>query len=209
MREMLVTEGLNELKTLDARIDRAIRNAEFVADAKDSDKKVTPAKTKEDFAADAKAAYDSINALIARREAIKSAIVASNAVAEVEICGEKMTVAKAIDTKNSIEYKQKLKDTMKRQLQNAKASMNKKNADLETKITKMVEASCSKDGKVAPEDYEAIATPMRKNNEVSLVDPLELEKKIEELEAYIEEFTATVDAKLQISNCITKIQIDE
>lgn len=49
---------------------------------------------------------------------------------------------------------------------------------------------------------------MRKSNEVSLVNPLDLETKIEELEAYIEEFTATVDAKLQISNCTTKIVID-
>lgn len=48
---------------------------------------------------------------------------------------------------------------------------------------------------------------MRKSGEVSLVDPLELDKKIAELEQYIEEFDATVDAKLQISNCITKIEV--
>lgn len=42
---------------------------------------------------------------------------------------------------------------------------------------------------------------------MSLVDPLELDKKIAELEQYIEEFDATVDAKLQISNCITKIKV--
>lgn len=48
-KEMLVTEGLNELKTLDARIERAIGDAKFIVDAKDSDEKVTPAQTKEDF----------------------------------------------------------------------------------------------------------------------------------------------------------------
>ena len=34
-----------------------------------------------------------------------------------------------------------------------------------------------------------------------------LREKIAELEQYIEEFDATVDAKLQISNCITKIEV--
>lgn len=208
-KEMLVTEGLNELKTLDARINRAISDAEFVVEAKESDKKVTPAQTKEDFKKKAQTSYDSINDLIRRREAIKAAIVASNAATEVEICGEKMSVAKAIETKSSIEYKKALLHAMKRQLADANASMNKKNAALEDKITKLVETSFGKDTKPSSDDYNSIADPMRKSNEVSLVDPLDLDKKIKELEAYIEEFTATVDAKLQISNCITKIVIPD
>lgn len=40
-KEMLVTEGLNELKTLDARIERAIGDAKFIVDAKDSDEKIS------------------------------------------------------------------------------------------------------------------------------------------------------------------------
>ena len=39
MTEMLVTEALNELKTLDSRIDRAIKTAKFIADAKTADNK--------------------------------------------------------------------------------------------------------------------------------------------------------------------------
>ena len=140
-KEMLVTEGLNELKTLDARIERAISDAKFIVDAKDSDKKVTPAQSKEDFKKKAQGSYDSIMDLIRRRETIKAAIVASNAVTEVEICGEKMTVAKAIETKTSIAYKKNLLYTMKRQLADAILSMNKKNAALEDKITKLVETS--------------------------------------------------------------------
>ena len=207
-KEMLVTEGLNELKTLDARIERAISDAKFIVDAKDSDKKVTPAQSKEDFKKKAQGSYDSIMDLIRRRETIKAAIVASNAVTEVEICGEKMTVAKAIETKTSIAYKKNLLYTTKRQLADAALSMNTNNAALEEKTTKLVETSYGKDAKVSPEDYNSIADPMRKSNEVSLVNPLDLETKIEEMEAYIEEFTATVDAKLQISNCTTKIVID-
>ena len=79
MTEMLVTEALNELKTLDSRIDRAIKTAKFIADAKTADNKVTPSKTKEDFKTEAQSSYDTIDNLIKRRDNIKAAIVASNA----------------------------------------------------------------------------------------------------------------------------------
>lgn len=209
MNEMLVTEALNELKTLDSRIDRAIRTAKFIADAKTADKNVTPSKTKEDFKADAQSSYDTIESLIKRRDNIKAAIVASNAVTTVDICGETMTVAKAIDTKASLAYKKALLRAMKNQRDLAVSSMNSKNAELEKKIDNVVLNSYAAKDKssVKSEDYDAIAVPMRNSGEVSLVDPLELDKKIANLEQYIEEFDATVDAKLQISNCVTKISV--
>lgn len=209
MNEMLVTEALKELKTLDSRIDRAIRTAKFIADAKTADKNVTPSKTKEDFKADAQSSYNTIESLIKRRDNIKAAIVASNAVTTVDICGETMTVAKAIDTKASLAYKKALLRAMKNQRDLAVSSMNSKNADLEKKIDNVVMTSFAAKDKsaVKPEDYDSIAVPMRNSGEVSLVDPLELDKKIADLEQYIEEFDATVDAKLQISNCVTKISV--
>lgn len=209
MTEMLVTEALNELKTLDSRIDRAIKTAKFIADAKTADNKVTPSKTKEDFKTEAQSSYDTIDSLIKRRDNIKAAIVASNAATTVDICGETMTVAKAIDTKASLAYKKILLRAMKNQRDLAVSSMNSKNADLEKKIDNVVMTSFAAKDKSAVklEDYDSIAVPMRKSGEVSLVDPLELDKKIAELEQYIEEFDATVDAKLQISNCITKIEV--
>lgn len=207
--EMLVTEALNELKTLDSRINRAVRDAQFVTEARTADSKVTPSKTKEEFEREAQSSYDSISDMINRREQIKAAIVASNAVTTVEICGKTMTVAKAIDTKNSLEYQKTLLRAMKSQRDNAVARMSTKNMELERKIDNAVITSYSVKDKsaVKPEDYDAIATPMRNSGEVSLVDPLKIDKKITELEQYIEEFDATVDAKLQISNCITKISV--
>lgn len=141
MTEMLVTEALNELKTLDSRIDRAIKTAKFIADAKTADNKVTPSKTKEDFKTEAQSSYDTIDSLIKRRDNIKAAIVASNATTTVDICGETMTVAKAIDTKASLAYKKTLLRAMKNQRDLAVSSMNSKNADLEKKIDNVVMTS--------------------------------------------------------------------
>ena len=61
----------------------------------------------------AKADYQSIEALIKRRNAIKSAIVVSNATTKIEVAGVKMTVAEAIERKTSISYDIQLLDKLK------------------------------------------------------------------------------------------------
>jgi len=49
-------------------------------------------------------------------------------------------------------------------------------------------------------------TPIREANEYSLVDPLDIEKRIKELSDKIEGFKSEVDSVLQISNCVTWIE---
>ena len=209
MEKMLVTQALNELKTISNRIDRAINNAMFITASKTVDKNAAPGMTKEDFKTNAIASMQSIKDLIDRREKIKAGIIASNAVTEVEIAGEKMTVAKAIDTKDSIKYKRTLLDTMKCQYANAVTMVNKATITVDDNINKLITAAYGKEGKekVSEADYDAIAKPYKIANEVSLVDPLSLKEEIDKLEEYIENFTANVDAQLQISNCVTWIEI--
>lgn len=205
---MLVTQALNELKTLQSRIDRSIRNAEFVAAAKNSEKNVTPMSSKENFEKDAVASMDSINALIDRRERIKSAIVESNANTVVTVCGEECSVAKAIDMKSSIMYKESLLRQMKTQYSQAVFKMTTENQSVENKIDQLVTTAFGKESKTSIKDgdYESIAVPYRRNNEYSLVDPINIKKKIDELTQYIEEFNSTVDSVLQVSNCVTFIE---
>lgn len=210
MEKMLVTQALNELKTLDSRISRAIRDASFVGAAKTSEKKVTPACTKEEFIEKAKAAFDSVNALIDRREKIKAAIVESNAKTFVEVCGDTYSVAKLIDMKNSISYKKKLLAKMVEQVREAEIVMNRQNVAMEQKIDQLVTTAFGKESKtsIKEDDYNSIAKPYRESNEFSLVDPIGIKDKIKELEDFIEEFEATVDAKLQVSNCVTFIEFE-
>ena len=207
--KMLVTQGLNELKTLNSRIIRAIEDASFITASKVSEKNAAPGVTKEDFATSAKASYQSIQDLIARREKIKAAIIASNAVTEVEIAGEKMTVAKAIDTKNSISFMQELLNMMTSQYHRSLSNVNNHNAKVDEKIDSLITNVYGKDGKekISENDYNVIAAPYKSANEFGLVDPLNLKNKIDELSKYIEDFSSNVDAQLQISNCITTIEI--
>lgn len=209
MEKMLVTQGLNELKTLDSRIYKAISSAEFISAAKLSDEKVNPTKTKEKFIKDAKASLDSIKDLIERREKIKAAIIESNAKTFVDVCGEKMSVAKAIDTKEAIEYHRQLLSTMMSQLAKAKSTVEIKNKEMESKVDKLIETAIGKESKtnIKQEDYDAIAKPYRAANEYAVVDPCNVETLIAKEDEYIDQFLSTVDQILQVSNCITTIEI--
>lgn len=205
---MLVTSALNELKLLDTRIMNKIEDTKFVACAKKSADKVDGRKSKDKFMKESKAAIQSINDLIERRRKIKAAIVASNAVTEVEIGGVKMTVADAIERKSSIEYDRKLLIELQTQFGNAKTKMARENDKVETAVDKLLETAYGKDGKekVTEDMYSAIAIPYKEANQYEMVEGFDIEKLIGEIKEEIDIFLSEVDTKLQVSNSTTTIE---
>lgn len=209
MRKISITEALNELKLYDSKITKAITNATFCGAARKSADKVGVVK-KEDFDERAKTSYQSATDLIANRNALKSAIVKSNAVTEVEIGGKTMTRAEAIERKNSIEYNETLLNEMKRQYANATATVDKENKKIDNKIDDLLMTLIEKDSdkKLSKEDQEAVEKPYREKNEFEFVDPLSLYAKIQALEADIDGFKSNVDTVLVLSNATTYIEVD-
>lgn len=205
---MLVTQALNELKTLDSRIMRAINNATFVTSAKICEKNVTSNMSKEDFNANAKSDLQSIDDLINRRKNIKAAIVLSNAVTMVTVANVEMTRAAAIERKTSIEYERSLLRQMKNQYLTAQQKVNAKNTEMEAAIERLVATAFGKDSKtnIKSDDYSAIADPYKEKNEWALVDPIDVLNQITKREEEIDAFINEVDSALQISNCTTYIE---
>ena len=77
-QKMTVHKALCELKTMDSRIQKAIDSSPYVVVNKHSSKKINGVSIDE-FCRQAKSAYQSVNDLINRRNAIKRAVVLSNA----------------------------------------------------------------------------------------------------------------------------------
>lgn len=211
--EMSITRALTELTLLDARIRSTISASNFSTYKKASSPKVLNGrKTVEEFKAEAKASYQSINDLIKRREQIKSLIVASNAVTKVTIGGIEYTVAGAIETKNSIEYKKILLAEMKRSLQmaNSKVQManDKMEADIMTMNNTYLSADKTKGGDI-PDSMKAMNDTYRKDNITELIDPLDIENEIKNLEEFITTFEAECDFTLSEINAVTKIKVED
>lgn len=209
MRKISITEALNELKLYDSKILKAITNAKLVGAAKKSSDKVGVFK-KEDFEDRAKASYQSVTDLIANRNALKSAIVKSNAVTEVTINGKTMTVAEAIERKNSIDYDETFLTEMKKQYACATDTVTKENKKVDNKVDELLATLIGKDSSkdISKESQEAIEKPYRAKNEYEFIDPIGLLDKIEILEAEIDGFKSEVDTRLAVANSITMIEID-
>ena len=209
MRKITVTEALKELKLYDDKIYKAIDRAEFVGAAKKNSDMIGH-KKKETYENDAKSSFDSISALIRNRDALKSAIVNSNATTMVEIGGIEMTVAAAIERKTSIQYDKQFLNAMKSQFNAAISRVANENTKVDTQCDKLIETQLSGDNKQKLDkvDIEAFTAPYRKQREFSLLDPLNIEKKIIELEARIDAFEAEVDTKLNVSNALTTVEVD-
>ena len=206
MRKITVTEALNELKLYDARITKAIGDANFVGAHKVADDKVGHTKVTK-FVDDAKSAWQSINDLMEQRRRIKSAVVKSNACTKVIVNGVEMTVAEAIERKTSIVYEKQLLTELIEQMESAKTNVNKQNLKVEDKIDTLLQAACGTDVKKSDDLYESIAKPYHEKNDWEIVDPLGAEQISADLSEAISGFLSEVDTVLAVSNATTVIEV--
>lgn len=204
--EMTITRALSELKLLNDRIHRTVNNATF-GGIKVGKKVSAGFSSVEEIEKRAKADYQSVQALIKRRNEIKSAIVVSNATTKVEVAGHTMTVAEAIERKTSIEYEQNLLSKMKQTYANLTRQVDDVNEQVKHRLDSHLETLFGKEGKASAQANDDIVKAFKADNEAVFIDPLKLKDKIEELEKNIEDFLLEVDFSLSESNTLNRITV--
>lgn len=207
--KMTIHRGLSELKVLDDRIITAIGNGVYCLPNKHSNDKLKGVAV-EVYKTVMQGTYDKAVDLIKRREAIKRAVVLSNATTKVTIADVEYTVAEAIEMKNhGMDFKQMLLDQMRRQYREAQAKILTENGKtLEERAEKyIVGLFGSGEKKTATDEIEKAKKAFIAANEYELVDPIGILKKIEALEEEISSFKAEIDAALSTSNAITEIEV--
>lgn len=206
--KMNVHKALAELKILDDRIIKAINSVEACISNKHSNTKVKGVDIKV-YTGVMKSSYDKATDLIKRREAIKRAVVLSNAVTKVTVADKEYTVAEAIKMKNhGMDFKKLLKQKIKKQYDAAMAQIITENGKLEDKAENYVVGLYgSKEGKTSTEEFTKTREAYIEAQTMELVDPIGVLKEMEDLETEIAEFTAEVDAALSVSNSLTEIEI--
>lgn len=202
-----VAQALNELKLLDARIQRAIAQAQFVAGAV-GENRINGRTTKE-FTRDAEAAWQSTHDLMTRRMTVKTALTESNARTMVTIGDRSMTVAAAIEhRKHSIGYKRALLKQMHAQWAAAVRLVDQHNAQVRAQAEQRAAAAANG---LAPEAMAALIEQLvaaaMERDEMRLVNPLALADKITALETEIEAFDAGFDLAINASNYTTEVAI--
>ena len=208
--KMTVHKALAELKIIDNRITNAINEGVFCIANKHSNNKIKGISI-EEYEQTIQGNYDKVVDLIKRRNAIKRAVVLSNAITKVNINNIEYTVAEAIDMKNhGIEFDDMLHSELKNQYQKAQSVILHYNGD---DLEKRAEAYVigiygSKEGKTNTDDFEKTKKDFIQSQTYELIDPIKISDKINSLEESISSFRAEVDAALSVSNAITTIEVE-
>ena len=206
---MNIHQALVELKTLDKRIESAIQEGDWVVANKHSNGKISGIDLK-DWVETVKSRHQKVTGLIARTEAIKRAVVNSNAVTKVTIAGKEYTVAEAIDMKNhGIERLRALVRRLNHDYTMAKATADRANgAELERRADDYVRTMIGNtDVKGMTEEIKRLRDEFIKAQTVELVDPIGVLKQIEILNEQINAFEINVDSALSVSNALTAIEV--
>lgn len=211
---LTVHRALAELKVIDSRINNAIRSGTFVVANKHSNDKIH-GMTINEFKNSMKSDFQKVSDLIARRNAIKKAVVASNAVTKVKVGDTEYTVATAIEMKNhGMEFKNTFKKCLESQYAVAKNDLDKNSGDplekrAENYVLSVIQAQ-PKDSKMAvdSEAMKNLRAQYIKDNTYDIIDPIGVKDAIEQLDNEISSFITEVDAALSVSNALTVLDIE-
>lgn len=208
--QITLAEGLVQLKRTGERIQKKIMALDTVAGTVGG-KMAEMTISETDFRKNAKADYQSIRALIKRRGAIKGAIVLANATNFVNVGGVKMSIAEAIERKQSIAFDKallmKLREDHAGIISWHKAEreiFDRKVSDTTARVYGSTEKVDPADGGVA-----AIIDTLKAQYSPAIVDPLEIDKVIRELTEEIDQFEQEIDIALTEANVRTTIEIPD
>lgn len=207
---MNVHQALAELKTMESRITKAIREPDWVVANKHSNTKIGGVSVDE-WKANAKAAQAKVMDLIRRRDAIKRAVVNSNAVTKVIVAGKEYTVAEAIDRKNNgVGFLTMLAQQMAKDHTMAKMNADRANGpELDRRADDHIKVMFgSSDMKGSTEEARKVRTEFIEAQTTELVDPIGVLKVIAELDEEVTSFLTAVDAALSVSNAVTQITVE-
>lgn len=204
MTQISVTRALAQVKSLNDRIQRGT-NGQFIAVSVGG--KINGRPSIQEAEKILTSNLQSVQALIAARTALKSAIVRSNAITTVIIAEQRMTVAEAIERKSSIIMEQALLQQLKGQLSNAIAGVERVNVNVQERIDELLKQSYGRDAKISEADQQAVAGPYEARHKAALVDPNNVDAVITKLQEQLDGFLLEVDFALSEVNAKTMIDV--
>lgn len=206
---MTIHEALAELKTLDKRIAKAIKDTSFCSCKSHRADKVDGVSVQQ-FIDMAKEGYAKVTDLINRRAAIKKAVVLSNATSTVEVMGVEFTIAEAIEMKNKgIGNHIMLWNAMRNEYTDAKDEVEEENRSVESRADRYIaDLFGQKEVKAKAAEASEEREKYIKTQTWELVDPIDIAEEIQKVGEFIDGFSSKIDAKISVSNAQTVIEIE-
>ena len=211
--KITLTEALAKLKMYNKKVQKllsTVDNNNFVDYIQGTDKKCKITGLIPDaFKKEVQSNFDKIVALMQNKNRLKAAIAQTNAITKVKVGDKEYTIVQAIERKNALPEEKEMLDVLKYQLSKVKEKVEDLNQKAQEKANNIVESQVQAEAKnKKTEEIEALYNLIYSKNKAELVDPLNLEKLIQEKENEIEEFEQNIDVALSIVNANTLIEVD-
>lgn len=216
--KMLVTQALDERDLLVKKIADKIAGASFVDTIKPNEEKVFGKRIdKESFGKEAQISYQQIMDLIERFQKLDAAIVDSNAKTMISTSYGTFTVAGAISLRGRLrdtgaygsnaDFEGILQRKLEREYNEAVRFSDSKNSQLQNTAEEMRLSILGRDSKVKDDKPLGVVEAYVKENTTELVDPLDVKKKLAELEEKRNTLLTELDTQIKVSNATTFIEI--
>ena len=218
-KKMLVTQALDQRDLLVKKICDKIRKASFTETKKHNEEKVMERKvTQKEFEKEARSSYQQIIDLIHWYDKVDQAILRSNAETMIETSYGTMSIANALALRSRLNcsnaydsdsnFEGNLMMKLQEELNEKIRVMEQKNKGLQNTAETMRLSILGKDTKTKDETPLKVVDVYVQENTTELIDPLNVRKKIDELNERRETILNELDTKIKVSNATTFVEIN-
>ena len=216
---MLVTQALDQRDLLVKKICDKIRKASFTETKKHNEEKVMERRvTQKEFEKEARSSYQQIIDLIHWYDKVDQAILRSNAETIIETSYGTMSIANALALRSRLNcsnaydsdsnFEGNLMMKLQEELNEKIRVMEQKNKGLQNTAETMRLSILGKDTKTKDETPLKVVDVYVQENTTELIDPLNVRKKIDELNERREKILNELDTKIKVSNATTFVEIN-
>ena len=218
-KKMLVTQALDQRDLLVKKICDKIRKASFTETKKHNEEKVMERRvTQKEFEKEARSSYQQIIDLIHWYDKVDQAILRSNAETIIETSYGTMSIANALALRSRLNcsnaydsdsnFEGNLMMKLQEELNEKIRVMEQKNKGLQNAAETMRLSILGKDTKTKDETPLKVVDVYVQENTTELIDPLNVRKKIDELNERRETILNELDTKIKVSNATTFVEIN-
>ena len=218
-QKMLVTQALDQRDLLVKKICDKIRKASFTETKKHNEEKVMERRvTQKEFEKEARSSYQQIIDLIHWYDKVDQAILRSNAETIIETSYGTMSIANALALRSRLNcsnaydsdsnFEGNLMMKLQEELNEKIRVMEQKNKGLQNTAETMRLSILGKDTKTKDETPLKVVDVYVQENTTELIDPLNVRKKINELNERRETILNELDTKIKVSNATTFVEIN-
>ena len=218
-QKMLVAQALDQRDLLVKKICDKIRKASFTETKKHNEEKVMERRvTQKEFEKEARSSYQQIIDLIHWYDKVDQAILRSNAETIIETSYGTMSIANALALRSRLNcsnaydsdsnFEGNLMMKLQEELNEKIRVMEQKNKGLQNTAETMRLSILGKDTKTKDETPLKVVDVYVQENTTELIDPLNVRKKIDELNERRETMLNELDTKIKVSNATTFVEIN-